>query len=129
VVDGPTPVACAPTSGTVFPIGTTVVHCGATDSHTNHGDAPFNITVADTTPPVLIVPGDTSVYATTPDGAPADSKGAAVFLQSVSASDSVDAAPKLTNNAPSFFPVGITFVPRTAKAASGSVTANPAKVT
>jgi len=44
-VDGPTPVLCQPSSGTVFPIGTTTVTCAATDSHSNTGTGTFTVTV------------------------------------------------------------------------------------
>jgi hypothetical protein len=58
-VDGPLPATCTPASGSLFPIGTTPVTCSATDAHGNTGSATFTVTVTlvDTTPPVVIVPG------------------------------------------------------------------------
>jgi hypothetical protein len=44
-VDGPVPVLCQPSSGTVFPIGTTTVTCAATDSHSNTATGTFTVTV------------------------------------------------------------------------------------
>ena len=56
-VEGPIAGAsCSPGSGSTFPIGTTTVTCSASDSHGNAGSASFQVIVADTTPPSLIVP-------------------------------------------------------------------------
>jgi HYR domain-containing protein len=52
-VDGSVPVVCTPPSGSTFALGTTQVHCTATDSAGNVGSANFNVTVVDTTGPVL----------------------------------------------------------------------------
>jgi hypothetical protein len=106
-VEGPIAVVpCSPASGTTFPLGTTPVNCSATDSHGNAGQATFNVTVADTTPPNLIVPVARSVYATTPTGIPNTVSGIVSFLSAASATDIVDAFPVITNNAPAFLPVG-----------------------
>ena len=45
VVDGRVPAACAPRSGSRFPIGRTVVRCSATDSSANTSTASFTVTV------------------------------------------------------------------------------------
>jgi hypothetical protein len=45
VVDGRVPVACAPRSGSRFPVGRTVVRCSATDSSANTSTARFIVTV------------------------------------------------------------------------------------
>ena len=42
---GAVSVVCAPPSGSVFPIGTSVVQCTATDAAGNTADASFNVTV------------------------------------------------------------------------------------
>ena len=47
-VSGPVPVVCGTASGAVFPLGTTTVHCEATDAAGNTGYASFQVTVADT---------------------------------------------------------------------------------
>src|SRR5262249_25202850 len=38
-VDGPRPVACSPSSGSVFPLGTTTVTCSSSDEHGNTASA------------------------------------------------------------------------------------------
>jgi hypothetical protein len=115
-LDGPIGiVSCAPLPGTTFSIGTTAVDCSATDTHGNTGHAVFNVKVADTTGPNLIVPAARSVYATTPTGVPNTVSGVVSFLSAASASDIVDPSPVITTNAPAFLPVGnltITFAAR-----------------
>ena len=44
-VDGPVPVTCAPESGSIFPIGTTTVHCTATDRAGNSASSSFKVIV------------------------------------------------------------------------------------
>ncbi len=44
-VDGTVPVTCAPTSGSIFQIGTTTVTCTATDSAGNMASGNFTVTV------------------------------------------------------------------------------------
>jgi hypothetical protein len=119
--DGPiASVSCAPISGSTFPLGTTTVTCSASDSHGNTGHASFTITVHDTTPPTLIVPIARSVYATTPTGIPDYVSGIVSFLSQASAHDIVDPHPTLTNNAPSFIPVGTWTITFGARDASGN---------
>ena len=45
-VDGAPPVACAPASGSVFPVGETLVRCEATDAAGNRAEGSFLVTVA-----------------------------------------------------------------------------------
>lgn len=45
VVDADPTVACAPASGTVFPVGTTTVTCTATDDSANAASSSFDVTV------------------------------------------------------------------------------------
>jgi hypothetical protein len=53
----PVPVTCTPASETIFPLGTTIVQCSATDEGgTAFGG--FSVFVTDTTPPELTVPAD-----------------------------------------------------------------------
>lgn len=78
-VDGTVPddhFSCAPPSGSTFPLGTapakshtTTVNCQATDSAGNTASASFNVTIRDTTPPVITAPLSLSAEATGPDGA------------------------------------------------------------
>ncbi len=45
LIDGTVPVTCTPASGSVFPIGTTTVHCNAVDSVGNTASGSFTVTV------------------------------------------------------------------------------------
>jgi hypothetical protein len=73
----PYPLACVPASGSLFALAalpgnalTTPVVCNAVDSAGNAAaPATFNITVRDSSPPVITVPGSFGVEATSPDGA------------------------------------------------------------
>ncbi|MDP1569776.1 MAG: Ig-like domain-containing protein [Vicinamibacterales bacterium] len=49
--DGPVTVACAPASGSVFPVGTTTVTCTATDTAGSTATTTFTVTVTLSTPP------------------------------------------------------------------------------
>ena len=74
VVDGAVPVACTPSAGSAFPIGTTsVASCQATDRAGNVASGGFTVTVdASHVPPQLNLPGGTAgitVSATTAGGA------------------------------------------------------------
>jgi len=55
IVDGPVGVTCSPTSGSMFPIGTTPVQCQATDSHGNSASGGFTVTVRPFSPLVIDV--------------------------------------------------------------------------
>src|SRR5262249_5066866 len=64
---------CAPASGSVFPLGTTIVTCTATDEHDNTSTATFKVEVKDTTFPAFDhVPADITATATSDDGAVVD---------------------------------------------------------
>jgi len=129
-LDGPIgAVSCAPASGSTFPLGTTTVNCSATDSQGNAGQATFNVTVADTTPPNLIVPAARSVYATTPTGIPNTVSGVVSFLTAASATDIVDPSPVITNDAPSFLPVGDLTITFGARDSSGNATSKGVTLT
>lgn len=75
----PYPLACVPPSGSDFPLaavpvkaGTTMVACQTADSAGNAAAASFDVTVQDTTPPVITVPVSFAIEATGPDGATAN---------------------------------------------------------
>ena len=53
--DGSTLVDCQPASGSLFAPGSTTVSCSASDASGNSASASFQVTVEDTTPPVLTV--------------------------------------------------------------------------
>lgn len=84
-VDTEVAVSCAPPSGSLFPLGVTFVTCRATDAAGNVGEAAFQVTVQDTTAPVLLVPGNIHDRA--------DSAAGRIVEYSVSASDAVTAVP------------------------------------
>jgi hypothetical protein len=82
IVDGTKALTCTPPSGSMFHIGVTTVTCATTDAHGNTGSSSFNITIRDTTAPLLHIPVDISKEAT-------NTWGASVMF-SVSAYDLVD---------------------------------------
>ena len=114
----PTPtLVCAPPSGSTFPLGTTTVTCIATDDSGNSASASFTITVKDSTPPTLTVPGDMTSEATGPGGA--------VVSYTATASDNVDPSPTVSCAPPSgsTFPITTTTVSCTASDSSGNTSA------
>lgn len=106
--DAPGPAICSPASGSTFPLGATSVSCESTDTHGNTGTVSFEVTVVDTTPPVLTVPADIEVDATSPAGAD--------VMFSASAYDLVDDGAVDVTCWPSviLFPIGTTQVVCTA---------------
>ncbi|MDU0313893.1 HYR domain-containing protein [Phycicoccus sp. M110.8] len=81
-VDGDRPVTCAPASGSTFSLGSTTVTCSATDLTGNKGTTTFAVKVADTTAPVVTVPKDVTLAATSPAGA--------AYSYTATATDNVD---------------------------------------
>ncbi|HEY6884250.1 MAG TPA: HYR domain-containing protein, partial [Nitrososphaeraceae archaeon] len=122
LVDGTITPTCSPSSGSIFPLGTTKVTCTAKDASGNTQSGSFQIVVQDTTPPDLSIPSTTiTAEATSPRGA------AVSYL--VSALDLVSGSirPVCTTNSGtvvvssgSVFPLGTTKVTCTAKDASGN---------
>jgi hypothetical protein len=117
-VDGSIAVSCDPSSGTIFPVGTTQVTCTATDSSDNTSQESFTVTVlpsepVDSTPPVISVPSNTTTESSeelTP-----------VTFNAIS-NDDVDGSITPTCNPPSgsLFPVGTTTVTCTATDSAGN---------
>lgn len=68
IVDPSPSVACG-ASPSFFPLGTTAVTCTATDASGNSSSASLTITVVDTTPPSLSLPGNQTAEATSASGA------------------------------------------------------------
>ncbi|HET6457823.1 MAG TPA: 6-bladed beta-propeller, partial [Nitrosopumilaceae archaeon] len=95
-----------------FPLGTTMVTWTATDSGGNIAKAVQKITVIDTTAPTLTAPPSVTVEAKSPDHNSVD-------LGLPSAYDGVGVL-SMTNDAPTYFPLGQTIVTWTAKDASGN---------
>jgi HYR domain len=123
LVDGTDPVSCNPPSGSNFFIRTTPVTCTSTDAHGNTSTATFKVTVRDTTPPTLKVPGDLDVQASSPLGA--------LVTFSVKATDTVDPDPSVACDpaSGSIFPIGKTKVTCTAKDSSGNQTSKSFHIT
>jgi hypothetical protein len=107
-------IVCTPPSGSVFPLGTTTVECVATDASGNSSSCSFDVTVVDTTPPVITCPDDLTVECAGPDGA--------VATFDATATDECDEAPVVvcTPASGSLFPLGTTTVECTATDASGN---------
>ncbi|CUR59907.1 exported hypothetical protein [metagenome] len=115
LVDGAVPASCEPASGTTFALGTTTVTCSATDAAGNTGTNSFTVEVQDVTKPVVTVPGDTIVEATSADGA-------TVTYADVSAEDDVDGelSATCTQASGTVFPLGTTTVTCSAEDAAGN---------
>ncbi|WP_119695761.1 HYR domain-containing protein [Microbacterium halotolerans] len=113
-VDGAIAPDCSPAAGTVFPLGSTVVSCTATDDAGNSSSGDFTVTVEDTTPPELVVADDLSVEATASSGAVVD--------YSVSATDLVSGpvSPVCLPESGSIFTLGETAVSCTATDDAGN---------
>jgi hypothetical protein len=76
------PVTCTPASGTIFGFGETTVTCTAVDSENRSATKRFKVTVVDTQPPVITVPGPKRVTTT--------NRAGAVVTYTASAADVVD---------------------------------------
>jgi hypothetical protein len=107
-------LACLPMSGSMFPLGKTVVTCTADDQSGNLMTCKFNITVVDTTPPSIQCPGDISAACTSERGAPVNF--------AVQASDLCDPHPMVVCVPPSgsVFALGETVVVCTATDREGN---------
>jgi predicted extracellular nuclease len=80
-VDASVVVTCVPPSGSVFPVGTTVVNCSATNSRNKTATGSFSVNV-DAPAPVLHLPANLTAEATSAAGA--------VVTFSATATDAVD---------------------------------------
>jgi hypothetical protein len=122
-------VTCAPARNSTFALGTTTVTCSASDGRGNTGTATFKVNVVDTTPPILIPPGDFSAYAVENSGTFPSDDSVQKFVFGAHVSDIADPHPTLATDTPSFFPVGTTTVHFTATDASGNKATGSAKLT
>jgi hypothetical protein len=115
LVDGGRTVSCVPASGSTFALGVTTVDCSASDTRGNTAHGSFNVTVQDTTAPVIATPADVTATAT------ANSQ-AVVTYTDPTASDVVDGtvAVKCTPASGSTFNIGTTAVTCTATDAHGN---------
>jgi subtilisin-like proprotein convertase family protein len=108
LVAGALTPTCNPASGSTFPLGTATVTCTATDRADNTSTASFTVTVVDAEAPVLSVPGNLTVEATSAAGA--------VVTFSATATDDVDGPVPATCDlaSSSTVPLGATTVTCTA---------------
>ena len=123
LVDGIITPSCSPASSSTFKLGETTVTCSATDGAGNKGSASFNVTVQDTTPPVVTVPADITAEATSPAGA--------TVPFAASATDAVDGpvAVTCTPASGSTFALGTTTVTCSATDAAGNTGAKAFNIT
>lgn len=97
--DGAT-VVCNPDTGSVFPVGPTLVTCTATDTSSNTTTCSFTVTVSDDEAPTFSCPENTAV-----DSDP-DECGTVVTFDNPTATDNCDSSVTVTCDPPS----GSTFV-------------------
>ncbi|MBL0102493.1 MAG: HYR domain-containing protein [Bacteroidetes bacterium] len=102
-----------PASGSVFPIGTTVVTCEATDASGNQSTCTFNVTVVDAEMPVITCPSNITINT---DAGSCD----AVVSFSASATDNCSASVVSVPASGSVFAQGTTTVTSTATDAAGN---------
>lgn len=107
-------VTCTPPSGSLFPLGTTVVTCKATDKEAHEAVCSFTVTVTDKTAPALAVPASFRAHCTGTKGA--------VVEYSVTATDNADPKPlvQCTPASGTIFPFGTNVVKCIASDASGN---------
>jgi hypothetical protein len=109
-------VEYVPASGSVFPLGNTVVTVTARDAAGNTGTGSFLVNVRDTTAPALTLPSNVTVSA-------ANAGGATVTYPAATAADAVSASPVIGYSQASgtVFPIGTTTVTVTATDGAGNV--------
>ena len=112
-----------------FLLGDTVVTFTASDDNGNGATAIATVTVSDTASPVLTMPDSITVEGDTTGGAGKSNAAIEDFLNGATATDIVDPAPVITNDAPELFPLGDTVVTFTAIDASGNQATTTAGVT
>lgn len=91
------------------------------DSHANTATATFIVIVQDTTPPTITVLSGIVVEGDEIGGTTSSNPQIVSLLSDASASDVTDPNPTLSNDAPSFFPIGKTTVTFTAIDSSGNI--------
>jgi hypothetical protein len=107
-------LVCTPASGTVFPLGSTVVTCTAADAAGNTSNCSFQVTVKDTQAPVVNCPASATALQ--------DLAGGAIVSYTVTASDNSGSVSVTSSPASGeFFPLGTTTVTSVAVDSSGNV--------
>jgi hypothetical protein len=117
VTSGP---ACDAQSGATFTLGAHLVTCTAGDAAGHSASDSFTITVVDTTPPSLTLPG--------PVAAPQSSCAGTPVTIAASASD-LSGVVTLQSDAPAVYPLGTTVVTFTATDGSGNINTGTVSVT
>jgi LPXTG-motif cell wall-anchored protein len=112
---GPASVTCAPSSGSLFPIGTTTVTCTAVDGAANSSSRSFAIIVTDSEKPVIGPTAD--IVVAIPARA---TSGVATFPAPAASDNSGSVTVVCTPPSGSTFPVGVTPVVCTATDPSGN---------
>lgn len=103
-----------------FSIGTKAVTLEVSDGYSTATDE-VQVTVQDTTPPVISCPIEVQAECTGDMGVDRDDPQLAAFFASVSATDTCDTTPVITHDAPERLPVGVTPVTFTAADSFGNV--------
>jgi hypothetical protein len=111
----------------VFPEGETVVTF--TNASDNTVTCTAEVTIVDTTPPVIVCPSDIVVECSSHCGVANADMQLTPFFSGVSATDVCDDDVAITNDAPACFPLGETTVTFTATDDHGNTTQCAAKVT
>jgi HYR domain-containing protein len=110
----PPAVTCDPPSGSVFPLGTTTVHCTGMDACGTH-ECSFDVTVEDTTPPIIECPDPIRVVCS------GDPVGTIVeFQPTVTDQCDIQTVYECVPPSLSRFPLGSTTVSCTARDTSGN---------
>jgi hypothetical protein len=112
-----------------FDFGITTVTFTATDCSGNTSQCTADVTVVDTTPPVITCPDNITVACNGPQGTYASDPQLSPFWTGVSATDICDADPFVTNNAPVLLPIGTTPVTFIAVDNHGNASSCDANVT
>jgi hypothetical protein len=123
----PSGVACAPRSGSTFPLGATTVSCTATDDAGNAASGSFVATVRDTTPPTINAP-DVRLEATGAHGIRRTDKALVAYLETISAVDLVSPA-TVAVEIPASLPVGRSTLLVTARDRAGNEASRRVTVT
>jgi hypothetical protein len=113
----------------VLSLGNTVITFTATDASGNETMASATVSVTDTTGPSISAPASITLDANTAGGADVDGTSVGDFLQGVTATDFIDGSRPVTNDAPTFFPLGDTVVTFTSTDSSGVVSTVTTTVT
>ena len=123
LVDGPRSISCTPASGSTFGIGTVTVNCWSVDTRFNFSFGSFTVSVRDTTPPVLNLPANIIVEATSAAGA--------LVTYSATATDIVNGSRPVACSPASntIFPLGTTTVNCSASDTRGNTSTGSFTVT